>query len=106
MTDLTALIERLEAAEEGSRELDGEIAVMLKPGFYPSSDIAEKGAAPYTTSLDTKLPWENIRHVGHDHESRNWMAAHVGPKNTIWGIGKTEPLARRIAALRAKRESD
>ena len=135
MADLKPLIAELEAAKEGSRGLDAAVAVaaaidlpspMGEATAYlklpHKDDCCELGtywlvqrsgdslqsALCYTTSLDAALPGENIRAVNHDHVSGNWMAAHVGEKATTWGIGKTEALARRIAALKAlaKRPDD
>ena len=37
MTSLTSLIERIEAATEGSRELDGDIALLV--GWEPTHEI-------------------------------------------------------------------
>lgn len=58
MTDLAALIERLERATEGSRELDLEIGELVGqadhsgPAWHrPFKDWAK----PYTTSLDAAL---------------------------------------------------
>ena len=129
--DLKSLIAELKQAKEGSRELDGDIAEQLgfaeeatkdvfgmkrrenqKRSVYAPVDRGEwarsiptneSWKAPYfTTSLDAKLPWENIRAVNYDHVSKNWMAAHAGEKSITWEIGKTEPLVRRIAALKAR----
>jgi hypothetical protein len=91
---LNNLTARLEAAPEGSRELDLKIRHAVEPYNFSNPH--------YTTSLDAKLPWENIVAVNYEHVSGNWMAAHLGEKTVTWGIGRTEPLARRIAALRAR----
>lgn len=115
---LTELIANLEAATEGSRELDGEIALTegwtfqkmkgdakpywRKPGtvyYYMRAD----GPPRYTTSLDAALTGENIidvRYVG----GNQWMATHrdVAHNREFTGRGCTEALARRIAALKAR----
>jgi hypothetical protein len=125
---LRALIARLVAATEGSRELDGEIAATLKlypEGAFRMLDIAdnayfatgayERWEAPrYTTSLDaalTLVPSETWRvYAIQEH--------YVGPPVT-WFVGldrrrchvrsmmghaPTAPLALCIAALKAHAE--
>jgi hypothetical protein len=102
MTALSDLIAKLEAAAEGSRELDARIhvavvnpAVMTDPGGYRGerpvkyelaqdvfadrgadfSDAADLLGAPhYTTSLDAALPGENIVKVARlPHGKEGWM---------------------------------
>lgn len=108
---MSDLIAKLEAATEGSRELDRMIGEHLgykriKPvsfdcWFHPAGF---SGALPmWTTSIDAALPWENIVSVSRQMDGR-WLADHhhqAGPNivNQFSGIGKTEALARRIAAL-------
>ena len=63
----------------------------------------------YTTSLDAKIPGENIVSISelylkrHGGYSPRWFAMH---RNGIMGVGHTEPLARRIAALKAREQAD
>ncbi len=119
------LIAQLEAATKGSPQLNAKVwwgadpskawisycnAATGKPGPRPdkmlSSGLGAFGmcsqAPAFTTSLDAKLPWENIVDVTvHDGI---WKAHHVDPKTgrSETGIGHTEPLARRCAALKAR----
>ena len=98
MIDLSDLIARLEAATEGSRELDSEIADIV--GYRHPNGLMLWPR--YTTSLDAKLPSENI--VSCMWNSENWSALHDfgDDRPLVEGIGKTEALARRIAALKAR----
>lgn len=115
MTDLPALIARLEVAKEGSRELDRDIALAV--GWYPTGieeigcffDPATGGlrgeiheAPHYTTSLDAALPWENICGVVRMGDG-TWAAKHV-TKDRVVKVARaaTEVLARRAAALKEK----
>ena len=109
---MSDLIKRLEEATEGSRKLDEAIYVAIgcpyddDPRYYAFLH----GDFPplYTASLDAKLPWENIAHVHapdwHDAKPPGrWQAAvDVGEGCAVYGYGATEPLARRIAALKAR----
>ena len=125
------IIKTLEEATEGSRELDEEIYLWLHPPEpeLTEAEIEEArqagksiirnckfGLTPhYTTSLDAKLSWENIIMTTNcicTDGKVQWFAVHlplfpsfVGPNgavNTYQGEGATEPLARRIAALKAR----
>ena len=103
------LIPRLEAATEGNRLLNEAIA--KEEGTFRSKrskdeihglHFGPEYSTPSTTSLDAKLPGENIVEVTlHDGV---WAAIHVNPETGLQrtGIGSTEPLARRIAALKAR----
>lgn len=66
-----------------------------------------------TRSLDAALPGENIIHVvyrgfvPHPERIEQWEAAHAVIEDgkmieCLWGRAKTEPLARRIAALKVQ----
>ena len=104
---MDSLLTRLEAASEGSREMDGLITIQERPGFYPSVAIAEKDAPHYTTSLDAKLPWENIvemrYYIDPDGRDSAYTTIHEAEDGRLFeGKAKTEALARRIAALRAR----
>ena len=107
MTDLLA---RLESAPEGSRETDGDIALSLgwkkrHKGWahWTSPDGAENQHVPFfSTSIDAKLPDEDIIEVKFDGEF--WWAWDSRSQTVEGapGMAHTEPLARRIAALRAR----
>ena len=113
------LIARLEAATEGSRKLSD--AVLLETGWTKDQItvgnvryVHYKDRPDYTTSLDAALPWERIVEVKF-HESPDgdaqWTALHVpvgqpfAGSNIVVsrGYGQTEALARRIAALKARK---
>lgn len=121
------LITKLEAAPEGSRELNAEIwwvadpssawiaycnAAVGKPGprpdKMPSSGLGALGmclrAPDFSRSLDAKIPGENIIEMNWDEdECSAWHEKPIrdgGGRYSV-GIGHTEPLARRIAALKA-----
>ena len=111
------LIKKLEAAPEGSWELDLDVAIFLGEFRIESNDTSDNAlwdlrgerevfcgsevqwkydCSKYTTSLDAKLPWENITQVSfHNGMWEAWQETNLG-------VGHTEPLARRIAALKSK----
>lgn len=114
------LIKRLENAGEGSPSLDIQIALatgwVTRPSpigqgylYYPSANSRNKAVPDYTTSIDAKISGENIISVK-KIEFNMWRAVHeiepphhqLGGGRTTVGIAKTEALARRIAALKAK----
>ncbi len=127
---MEALIAELETATEGSRELDGKVAVAiftatLKPedakmtiGYelaWVDSPTHEKGyclaeCQPFSTSRDAALPWENIEVVAlydvvpGEPLGEVWEAWHVDrdTNHGTRGAGHTEALARRIASLKAR----
>lgn len=119
-SDLPALLARVEAAPEGSRELDAELFFAAHPEYwvtaletmpaidvYPRSVSMLAGLPHYTTSLDTALPGENIVRVEYFSHRKQWAAVHsVKPGHGVWAIAHTEPLARRAAALRAMMEAE
>ena len=123
------LIAKLESAEQGSRELDRDIAeavgykvqIIRVPEGHPvfkeggglefmERDGVKVGIPPYSTSLDAKLPWENIQSlyafdvVEDEPLGEGWEAWHVDRETgrRTMGAGNTEALARRVAALKAK----
>lgn len=118
------LIAKLKAASEGSRELDMEIGeairlpklmdVLLdktvtstKPNMiglhWVSPNCVGNVSIPhYTTSLDAALTGEDIRTVIMLGDGRWEAHALDGNGNYHIGEGATEPLARRIAALKAR----
>lgn len=129
MTDqIDTLIRDLEAAPEGSRELDERIATVVYgapefavlPGgqrsntklFKYGNGLAGNIVPAWTTYLDAALPWENIVEVmlislgdGEGEFLGNaWVATHEDPETGEHtnGEGQTEPLARRLAALKAQ----
>lgn len=97
------LIKRLET-EEGDRGLDYEIHSSLGLKSLRSQ------VPHYTTSLDAKLPNEQIIEVkdlratvGWEKGFPEWSAYCLVPGKTVCvGHGHTEALARRIAALKAR----
>ena len=109
MTEHTDLIARLETAETGSRELDIRIHADLRGpdavermrlvSWYLCTKAWEPPA--YTTSLDAKLPGENIVHM-FVLTSGRYVAWHTEtqPPNIV-AEANTEPLARRAAAMKA-----
>lgn len=108
---MTDPLTRLET-EEGSRELDWSIGYSLpdRPGNMPQEfTVSLVGAwlPHYTTSLDAKLPWENIIRVEWLGHRKVWKAFQQPESDTtdfslFIGEAKTEVLARRVAALRAR----
>lgn len=119
MTDLSSLIERLEKATEGSRELDGEIwcaangyEFLVWDGAGVRYRVRETGwyaaehVKPYTASLDCALTLVP--------EGWQWRAWHTPTdEGSLWGAevnweppgnvyAETPALALCIAALRAR----
>ncbi len=115
MTDLQTLIARLEAASEGSRELDRAIHLVFFADFIKERGMVEDGdgwrdpgygaiAPPqdYTVSLDAALPGERIVSIRKCDDAL-WLADALDERgHAHFGEGKTEALARRIAALKAR----
>lgn len=105
------IISALEAAEEGSRELDARIAECF--GFIATKHKTEYGdwwvegengqdvLPHYTTSIDAKLPGEDTACVI-NLDGHSVAIARDGDGKNHHGQGKTEALARRIASLRAR----
>lgn len=117
------LIEKVEAATVGSRELDAEIwwwvdhkaaqgahtsGVAFSNREWTEDEKRRKGDAKvkqlaphYTTSLDAALPGENIVTVNRQFRDGRevWQAVQAGQHVAY---APTEPLARRIAALKAR----
>ena len=129
MGKLTELIERLEAASEGSRPLDwliaeelGDEAFRLKaaawPPFAPGSKI-DKDIPAFTTSLDAivalidrKLTGWIIERIGEhvfaDHRAKGPFMATLRTSPVLTGLtfaqchyARSRPLALCIAFLRA-----
>ncbi|KKL95403.1 hypothetical protein LCGC14_1854980 [marine sediment metagenome] len=99
MNDLKSLIAELERAKEGSRELDWRVYAWFHAKSF--DDEAErykhKRHSPnYTTRLDAEMSGENITKV--EFTKGRWFAwTDTGEQ----GEAATEPLARRISALKA-----
>ena len=109
MTTLTALIIKLSKAEEGSRELDEEIARAID---FPLSADPLGWPPHFSSSLDAKLPGENIIFSMCHKDgllAGLWEALHDTENGSrtplIHGTAKTEPLARRLACLSAYAEA-
>ena len=67
----------------------------------PSQQVPD-WVPPFTSSLDAALPDENIVSTQHEETSGKWIAVNRDPDGRLYiGIGNTEPLARRIAGLKA-----
>lgn len=107
---MTTLTERLSASEP-SRENDGLIAIYLRPGFYPSVQIAEKDSPNYTTSLDAALGLvpEGIAVSMTIFENGKAWADLGGPYSGLFkrsGEVATLPLAICIVSLMAQEQAD
>ncbi len=108
---MTDLITKLQDATEGSAVLDMMVAKEIYPTLVEGDtgeqyfiDGEKTFLSPYTRSMDAKLPWEKIVLVQSPiyTESDRWRAACLcddGP--FVYAYAKTEPLARRAAALKA-----
>ena len=119
------LIERLESAETGSRELDARIYERLgyrvrrrgqsmrhghrywRSWVWLNSDNPRRWEAmsDYTTSIDASLPDENIVQTRLTLSGK-WEAVHARNGVTCTGTATTEALARRIAALKAREQTN
>lgn len=111
------LIAKLEAATEGSRELDCAIAIAVgHSGFvavvrYDHGTVIENDFPHYTTSLDAALtlaqpPGHSMWHWNIDAKlmrDHDFFAAEITvPSREFRGIQRTAALAMCIAALRAR----
>lgn len=91
------LSQRIQAAERPSRELDVEILSILKETF---TSYLPQQLSYFTSSLDAKLPNENVVSMGYSHLRKSWFAEHISVDGLKFiGWGKTEVLARRAAAM-------
>lgn len=115
------LISALESAPSGSTELDrmvafqlglplGESDQMIKLLLFEGyswdviSELVKSENPAFTTSLDARIPGENIVLAMHSEKRGQWAAIHRSKGGTdflAWAA--TEPLARRAAALRGLR---
>ena len=113
------VVSALEAASEGSQELDCMISyalelargefdqvmmeLLVKEGFSWNviSEIWGGKVPPYTQSLDCGLDGENIAFAMKSDKRQQWAAVHKAPDGKEYlAWGKTEVLSRRLAALR------
>lgn len=121
MPDFKALqrvIAAISEAREGGHELDVRISVALgelRSGsakllklfvdegydWNVVSALLDEQVPPYSTSLDSGVPDENIVGVLYSQRRGRWAAIHRGPdgreEGPIWAA--TEALARRAAGL-------
>lgn len=116
------LIAKLEAATEGSRELDAEIAAAVYPFFAAGAKVAghpDPGlrqckpwgrvrASDCTTSIDAALtlvpPDCDWLINGRGNYAQVWEAKETG-RDGSWGArARTAPLSLCIAALRARQK--
>ena len=113
---LEKLIESLQSAEKGSRDLDiivsfvlgdtlsdaGKMIHLLVEEGYPwdvISELVDEDLAPYSTSLDAAVPGENIVMALYSPRRSKWAAVHRTPADKyviVWAA--SECLARRAAA--------
>ncbi len=119
LTDLAVLIGEIEDAPVGNEALDARIhfgfrlaarrapdiaALLIDQGItWPTVEaVLDEQTPPFTTSLDASLEGENITCVIRSTKRQLWGAmqkARCGEEILAWAA--TEPLARRLAALRA-----
>ena len=105
MTRHADLIAKLEAAPEGSRELDAKIAIALWPDLLECRSDPELGeghwihprfgktyASPYTTSLDAALTLIDETWAGYEIEGHsNYCYATVHWRTLkIYGVGESD----------------
>ena len=120
LADLAALIAEIEEATSGNSALDARIHFGFRVATRRSPDIAalliEQGITwptveavlddqipPFTTSLDAALEGEDIIFVVRSAKQRRWGAMQkAGGGEEILAWAATEPLARRLAAIRAR----
>jgi hypothetical protein len=114
---LDELIAEIEAAEDGSDSLDARIhfgfrvmadkcqdhaSLLIKEGIsWPTVKAVLDDVIPaYTTSLDAFLDGEKIVFVIRSAKRRRWGAMQMASSGKeVLGWARTEPLARRLAAL-------
>ena len=114
MADLKSLIAELEAAKEGSRELNARVATAVTgihrvwPGGSPYS--AGPDALPYTTSLDAALTLVpecsyidmTIEPVREDCDRVCLAIIRIDNDTRFSGTSTTPALALTVAALKAR----
>jgi hypothetical protein len=119
LANLAALIREIEDATEGNEALDARIhfgyrvaarrspaiaAILIEEGIsWPIVEaVLEEQIPHFTSSLDASLAGEDISFVIRSTKRGRWGAmqkARCGEEVLAWAA--TEPLARRLAALRA-----
>ena len=120
-TDWGNVMVALQEAQEGSRRLDALIAYhsgaadrdvqqMIRLLIDEGSawdlifELMEGDVPAYTTSLDARVPGENIVCALFSTKYGRWAAVHRGTDETeVLAWAGTEILARRVAGLRAIR---
>jgi hypothetical protein len=71
------------------------------------SEAVSEDVPHYTGSLDASIPNENIVCVQFDETTTKWIAVNKNTRGALHiGVGNTEILARRAAALRALANSE
>lgn len=114
---MSDLIERLEAALEGSRELDEEIAQAIFPKLIRRHaswyiDDMRTDIEPFSTSLDAALTLVPEGHAGltmRTNTSMPQVTIHCAPnsdRTNYYGEAVTVALALCIAALKAREAND
>ncbi len=101
---------RLQYARHGSVEIDCDLARVVSPAipliiiggepYWQFSGEPDPVPVPkWSRSQRATLPWENIEFIERIREGpQPWFAVHAGGDEAI---ARTNPLARRLAALRA-----
>ena len=92
------------ATDQGSQELRRTLPMLIEEGFSWAAigEVLASEAAGYTGSLDAALPWERVVFTMYSRKRRQWSAIHRaadGRETAAWAA--TEPLARRLAAMKA-----
>lgn len=92
------------ATDQGSQELRRTLPMLIEEGFsWPAiGEVLASEAASYTGSLDAALPWEHVIFTMYSRRRQQWSAIHRAPdgrETAAWAA--TEPLARRLAAMKA-----
>lgn len=92
------------ATGQGSDELRRTLPMLLEEGFSWTAigEVLASEAPSYTGSLDAALPWERVVFTMYSRKREQWSAIHRGTdgrETAAWAA--TEPLARRLAAMKA-----
>ena len=98
MTDLSPLIAKLEAATEGSRELDAEIWLFVTPGATRKQSSYIHKATQIRCFIDeTRQADGHLIIVPHYTTSID-AALTLVPKSTLWAVGQMEdgPFCRLV----------
>lgn len=121
LASLDELIVEIEGAPEGNDALDARIHFGFRVTVGRSHDVAsllinegigwptvkaalDDSIPPFTTSLDASLDGEEIIFVLRSVKRRRWGAMQRAKSGEeVLGWARTEPLARRLAALKSWR---